>query len=396
MNNKIKNIIKFSLAATVALTITACNDENAEMPAQPFSCIQGSLISGECSSDLTLNKRNSPFFLTGNKIKIKNNSTLTIEPGVKIYADNNSYLIVTKGSKILALGSEQDPIYFSSINEYYGANPGIGQWGGLVILGDAKTNAKPNNRFVIDETDPDFAFGGNNDLDNSGVLQNIYINNAGYAVDDSGDFDINALSLAGIGSGTTISNVTILNSGDDGIQLWGGTVNLSNLYIENATDDALDVENGYRGTIDGVTILDHIEGRTGIEISNDAAVDTLYPEIKTNFTLKNFTMDFSNLHSEQGAIHFRDKGAGGHFENGVVNFSNSLSVEGAIFNKKGVETNSTTFTNITINDTTGRDIFNGGTFDVDGNLVETQDVVDGITELKNQFYTIGTGNSINP
>ena len=396
MNNKIKNIIKFSLATTVALTITACNEGKSETQKQPFSCIQGSLISGECSSDITLTKRNSPYFLTGNKIKIKNNSTLTIEPGVKIYADNKSYLIVTKGSKIYALGNAQDPIYFSSINEYYGANPGIAQWGGLVILGNAKTNAKPNNRFVIDESDPDFVFGGENDLDNSGVLQNVYINNAGYAVDDSGDFDINALSLAGIGSGTTVKNITILNSGDDGVQLWGGTVNLSSLYIENITDDALDVENGYRGTIDGVTIIDNIKGRTGIEISNDVAIDTLHPEIKTNFTLKNFSMNFSNLHSEQGAINFLDKGATGHFENGVINFSNAISTEAAIFNKKGIDVNSTTFNNITINDTSGREIFNGGVFDVNGNLVETQEVTDGIAELKRQFNEVGTGNLINP
>lgn len=368
MKMKIKKILSVGFISAIALSMTACNeDSELNNTDTTFSCIDGSLISGECKEDIYLSKANSPYFLTGNKIKIKNNSTLTIEPGVQIYAEEQSYLIVTRGSKIYALGNSLEPIYFSSINEYRGEAAGIAQWGGVVVLGNAKTNNEPNHRFVIDQEDPDFVFGGPDDDDNSGIIQNVFINNAGYAVSDANDFDINALSLSGVGRGTVVKNITVLNSGDDGIEMFGGTVNLSNLYIENITDDAIDVEEGYRGTIDGVTIIDNIKGRSGIEMSNDLTVDSEYP-VSTNVTLKNFNMYFSNLHERGGALYWKDDSVTAHFENGYIDFDSPISNDSSLFNKNGVGAGST-MKNITIKDSSSRNTVDG---DVDGAIILNQ------------------------
>ncbi|MBD3753963.1 MAG: hypothetical protein IE935_16455, partial [Micrococcales bacterium] len=183
-------------------------------------------------------------------VKVRPGATLTIEAGTTVFGDDqgDDYIVVMKGAKIMAEGTAAEPIIFTS--EIALNNPSkadTGQWGGLTILGAAPTN-RADPHYEVDETDSDFAFGnvaaGAGDAnDNSGVLKYVQILNSGKTIGT--DLEINGLSLAGVGAGTVVENITVVNSSDDCIEIWGGTVNVTNASMTNCQDDSFDLDYGY-------------------------------------------------------------------------------------------------------------------------------------------------------
>jgi len=179
---------------------------------------------------------------------------LTIEPGVRIFGSGGSdYLLVNRGSQIFAEGTATNPIIFTSRANVDGTTTenSQGQWGGVVIAGRAPTAVCP-----VGVTAPNIAcvgqvegtsanYGGNNPTDNSGRLRYVQIRYSGFEI--SPNNELQALTLAGVGSGTTIDHVQAYNSSDDGIEIFGGTVNLSHIVINGADDDGLDTDTGWRG-----------------------------------------------------------------------------------------------------------------------------------------------------
>ncbi|GAA3965893.1 hypothetical protein [Mucilaginibacter dorajii] len=221
-------------------------------------------------------------------------ATLTIDPGTKIVSNKDSagVLIIYKGSKINAAGTAAKPIVFTSAE----ASPKPGDFGGLVIVG----NATGNGNHAVLEGGVDVAhqsFGGTNDADNSGVLQYVRIEYGGKAV-NPGD-EVNGLSMYTVGSGTTVDHVEVLRGLDDAFEFFGGAFNAKYLIAYNNADDDYDMDDGYHGKIQfAVSIKDPAftdnKGTTG-DISNNFEVDNttdakgylLTPV--TNPTLSNFT-----------------------------------------------------------------------------------------------------------
>jgi hypothetical protein len=148
------------------------------------------------------------------------------------------------------------------------SNQQPGDWGGLVILGDATTSEGVD---AIAEVGG-FVYGGNNDADDSGSIDYLVINYAGAQINSESQY--NGLSLYAVGSETSISNVAILNGTDDGVEFFGGTVSASNFYLENNEDDAVDWTEGWNGTLTKTYVLHSIDGfSTAIEADGvDAAV----------------------------------------------------------------------------------------------------------------------------
>jgi len=179
---------------------------------------------------------------------------LTIEAGVRIFGSSGSdYLLVNRGSQIFAEGTASNPIVFTSRANVEGTTTenSQGQWGGVVIAGRAPTAVCPvgvtaPNAACVGQVEGTSAnYGGASTSDNSGRLRYVQIKYSGFEI--SPNNELQALTLAGVGSGTTIEYVQAYNSSDDGIEIFGGNVNLRYIVINGADDDGLDTDTGWRG-----------------------------------------------------------------------------------------------------------------------------------------------------
>ena len=199
------------------------------------------ILTGEISTNKILTKRNT--YLLMGVVYVTNNAVLTIEPGTVIRGDKKSCgtLVITKGSKIYAEGTVTDPIIFTSNYSSIECNPG--DWGGLIILGDAPVNKHGGVTKLDFNLDSNHSeYGGNNEQSNSGVLKYLRIEYAGRKINSHKE--LNGLSLAGVGSGTKLENIQISFSNDDSFECYGGVVNFNNIISYRATDDDFDFTQG--------------------------------------------------------------------------------------------------------------------------------------------------------
>jgi hypothetical protein len=203
------------------------------------------IVFGNISTNTTWTKK-STYLLQGN-VYVTNGATLTIEPGTVIRGDSesNAVLVVTKGSFINAQGTDTDPIVFTSNKQ--SRKPG--DWGGVIIIGDAPINrfgGSASLPFDLDQTKA--IYGGNNVQSNSGVFRFVRIEFAGKKI--KGFKEYNALSLAAVGSKTQIDHVMCSYSGDDSFEVYGGEVNFSKLVSFRANDDDFHFTQGAQCNID--------------------------------------------------------------------------------------------------------------------------------------------------
>ena len=211
-------------------------------------------------------------------VYVTDGAKLIIQPGTTIISDvaEKGALCIERGAQIIAEGTATKPIVFTSGKAAGEKSPG--DWGGIIILGRAKTNrsSEPTIEGGIGR-----AFGGTNDADNSGVLKYVRIEYAGIAAMPNSE--INALTLGGVGSGTIIENVQTVYANDDAFEFFGGTVNAKNLYAYATADDDFDFDFGYTGTItNGVAkrdpqFVDSGDAGNGVECDNDGTGSSAQP-----------------------------------------------------------------------------------------------------------------------
>lgn len=197
------------------------------------------VVQGVIVEDQTLTADNE--YLLRGAVKVQKGVTLTIEPGVTIYGESTTQgtLIIEQGAKIMADGTVDAPIIMTSDVDV--GSRARGQWGGLIINGYAPTNHEVN-AFGEGNTG---AFGGSNPNDNSGVLRYVRVEFAG--IEFSPDNELNGIALQGVGSGTVIEYVQVHMNQDDGIEMFGGTVDLKYALVTGARDDSFDWTNGWTG-----------------------------------------------------------------------------------------------------------------------------------------------------
>jgi hypothetical protein len=208
-------------------------------------------------------------YILTTRISILDGVTLTIEPGVIVKGEagtgsNATALIVARGGKLLAQGTSDSPIIFTSIADEIKpgevASPNLdtnlnGLWGGLIVLGKAPISADSETVQIegIPPSDQNGLYGGDNPLDNSGIIKYVSIRHGGANIGEGNE--INGLTLGGVGSGTVIENIEIISNQDDGIEWFGGTVNVKNAVVWNAGDDAIDADQNWIGTLDNFVIV---------------------------------------------------------------------------------------------------------------------------------------------
>ena len=249
-------------------------------------------------------------------------ATLTIESGVTVFGGSGAdYIVVNRGSQIFANGTKENPVVLTSEADVTDtqANPenAIGEWGGLVILGRAPINRCRNaatpatiacDNVVEGVTSPDAVYGGAEPTDNSGSLRYMLVKHSGFAITTGNE--LNGISLAGVGSGTTIDYVQVHNSSDDGIEFFGGTVNAKHLVLTGEDDDSLDTDNGYNGSLQYVIVKQRAAG--GDNMVEASSVAGITPA--SNAKVSNFTF----LGNAGGNAFRLNTGTIGTYVNGVV------------------------------------------------------------------------------
>jgi hypothetical protein len=264
-------------------------------------------LSGKITSDVKLYAKDINY-LSG-FVYITKGATLTIEPGAKIMSKggaNVATLVICRGAKIIASGTAEKPIVFTSSS----SNPNSGDWGGIVLCGTASVNStytwKGSTIVGLYSVDGgvndgvvgyglagsgDAAFPTGNDYENSGVIQYVRIEYAGYAY--SPDQELKSLGLYAVGSGTTIDHVQVKYGKDDSFSFIGGSVNARHLISYKVQDEDFYFGFGYIGKIQFAIVLRDntiadISRSNGIESANDLNGSTKTPltaPILSNFTI---------------------------------------------------------------------------------------------------------------
>ena len=218
------------------------------------------VVTDDISSDMTWTSDNE--YVLDGLIFVNDGATLTIEPGTVIKGrlqsnittgDGASALIVRRGAQIMAEGTAQQPIVFTSELDDVNDPEDLtqrdrGLWGGMILLGRATTNQPTQDNQIegIPESE-DARYGGTDDGDDSGVLRYVSIRHGGFSISGVSGDEINGLTMGAVGSGTTIEYVEVFANLDDGFEWFGGTVNGKYLVSAFVGDDGFDYDQGFRG-----------------------------------------------------------------------------------------------------------------------------------------------------
>lgn len=253
--------------------------------------------SGFITADETWSAAN--IYELAGKVIVSDGVTLTIDKGTIIKGREgagslSSALVVAQGGKLMAQGTADQPIIFTSVldNIKVGEKTGTNldendnsKWGGVILLGRAKVSAKIGDTSAQIEgipADESYGlYGGTDDADNSGTLTYVSIRHGGTLIGEGNE--INGLTLGGVGSGTTINHIEVVGNLDDGIECFGGTVNLSEILISYQGDDGLDIDQNYAGTISNSMVVYNNNGDEFLEI--DGPENSTYSTGK--FTIEN-------------------------------------------------------------------------------------------------------------
>lgn len=277
-----KNVILVMAITLGSLTVfnsckkKGCTDEtatnyNEEAKKDDGTCEYEDVDEFKVTENITANttwETGNTYILT-DRISVTAGATLTIEPGVIVKGEagagaNATALIIARDAKIMAQGTAAQPIIFTSIADDIQpgqiASPNLpadldGLWGGLLVLGNATISGDAESLQIegIPVSDPNGLYGGTDDADNSGIIEYISIRHGGANIGEGNE--INGLTLGGVGSGTVINHVEIVANQDDGIEWFGGTVNVTDAVVWNAGDDAIDTDQSWAGTLDNFIVI---------------------------------------------------------------------------------------------------------------------------------------------
>lgn len=238
------------LSVLIACSLIGCKDDDTTPTDKGITAGDNVLF-----ADTVIGNGEQQYVFTGNQtlpagtyhlvgwVYIRDGATLTIEEGTVIKGDKETKaaLIVEPGGKLIAKGTAQKPIVFTSEKPKGQRKPG--DWGGLIICGRAKNNQGTQQI----EGGPRTIHGGSNDADNSGVLSYVRVEFAGYPFEK--DKEINGITFGSVGSGTTVDHLQVSYSNDDSFEWFGGSVNCKYLVAYHGWDDEFDTDNGFSGKV---------------------------------------------------------------------------------------------------------------------------------------------------
>ncbi len=255
----------------------------------------------------------------GNPADGENPAVLNVQAGTTVFGVSpTDFLVINRGSQINATGTAASPIIFTSDDDVRGLN-GVGdergQWGGLIINGRAPINNCATPAVPVScETSGEGGtgnYGGNGPNDNSGTLNYVRVQFAGFEI--TPDNELNGIAFQGVGDGTNVDFVQVHNNDDDGVEFFGGTVDVKHLVLTGVDDDALDWVAGWNGSAQFVLIVGDGAGDNGFEGDNNSSNNNVAP--RSNPTIANWTA--VGAPNEDLGMQIRE-GTAGTFINGVV------------------------------------------------------------------------------
>eukprot|EP00968_Pinguiococcus_pyrenoidosus_P026499 scaffold7094_cov508-Pinguiococcus_pyrenoidosus.AAC.1 len=327
-------------------------DENARTPDNV-----GGILTGEDITTDTTWFNDRPILLT-DQVFVRNEATLTIEQGTTIlaYADNGAglapSLIVEQGATLMALGTAAAPITFTSAVSAKNL-PQRGLWGGLIVLGRAPLGSGPTTRTIEGLSAPDGTYGGTTPDDSSGVIQYVRVWYGGAVIGQ--DNEINGITFGGVGSGTTVDHIDVAFNLDDGVEFFGGTVNVKYLSVIFVGDDAIDTDQGYSGSMQFVYVMLAADSNHGAEMDSIEDANQLAPDARSFPTVYNAHF-VGHLQNAVGSVSSDDdtpavlrlrEGTGGVFGNMIVT---NVGSAGVFQNDCGSETFTQDISDVTSQD----------------------------------------------
>ncbi len=272
---------------------------------------------------------------------------LTIEAGTTLaFTSNSDFMIINRGSQVFAVGTEAAPIIITSVSDVESSRldtpslefDAVQQWGGMVVNGFGVTNKCVYTGSVaggdlatsdchvdaegaagLDESQ----YGGDNNDDSSGRLEYVQVKHTGAQV-ANGD-ELNGISFGGVGRNTIINNLEVYSTYDDGIEMFGGAVNITNFVAVYVRDDSIDIDEGYSGTITNALVIQaESDGNHCIEADGIGSFSSLDPAevesiiaqgINSSPTISNLTCIIS---PNPAATATHDPGAGWRLREGIM------------------------------------------------------------------------------
>ena len=284
---------------------------------------------------------NDRIWIMNGKVVVRSGGSLTIDAGTIVKSESAqgvdaTALIIASGATFNANGTADSPIIFTDVNDNIDYDDGVispnrvatdtGKWGGIIVLGNATVGQDGGSDDIegiaagYDWT----AYGGNDDNDSSGSMTYLSIRHSGTQL--AGGDEIQGLTLGGIGSGTTVNHIEVVGSNDDGIEIFGGSVNVDNVVIFGQRDDALDLDQGYKGTITNAVLALRANSDNPFEI--DGTEDST-GAIDGAFTVNDITV-YGDDNPEPGKNNLGDwkSDATGLTNNVVYKNINALAIKG--------------------------------------------------------------------
>jgi len=262
-------------------------------------------------------------------VAVKNGAKLTIDPGVTIKGGNGSALVIGRGSQLIAEGTAEAPIVLTSTLPE--GSRARGDWGGLVLLGEAPNNLQTGTGAAegLDANDPSYQYGGTDTASSCGSLKYLRVEFAGFEL--TKDNELNGITFYSCGTGTQVDYVQSHMGKDDGIEAFGGTWSGKHIVITGALDDSFDADQGYVGSLQYVYIQqDSSTGNFGFEWSNQKdlldATPRTHPVVSNVTFIGTGTNDGSFVDTKSSGVTYKE-GAAGEIHNAIISFSYNAAIE---------------------------------------------------------------------
>lgn len=281
---RITKSIAIALSACVLFASCSKDDPNpTPEPGDGGVLENNATLTGDITSNTTLAKGNT-YFLKGG-VHVVGGAVLTIQEGVTVKSDPNdgsaAYLLIDPSSKIEAVGTAEAPIVFTSGK----ANPQAQDWGGIILTGKAPINVTGGT--ALSEMGQGISYGGTDANHSSGTLKYVRAEYTGKK--STSEKEHNGFTFEGVGAGTTVEHIAVYHGGDDGVEFFGGTVNVKYAVVYGAQDDSFDWTYGWKGKGQfWVAVQGDILADRGIEADNNGSNRSATPNSEP--TLSNVTL----------------------------------------------------------------------------------------------------------